>query len=58
MAFAKGASKILKTVHFDTNRNDWQIPADFNAERRSREATFQTYPIWLAVYEKCRTSFD
>ncbi len=28
-------------------RNDWQILAKFNAERRSREATFQTCPNWL-----------
>ena len=29
-------------------RNDWQILAKFNAERRSREATIQSYPKWLA----------
>ena len=28
-------------------RNDWQILAEFNAERRSREATFPIHTMWL-----------
>ena len=28
-------------------RNDWQILAKFNAERRSREATFPIHTTWL-----------
>ena len=28
-------------------RNDWQILAKFNAERRSREATFPIHTMWL-----------
>ena len=28
-------------------KNDWQILAEFNAERRSREATFPIHTMWL-----------
>ncbi|KKQ31458.1 MAG: Recombinase [Candidatus Nomurabacteria bacterium GW2011_GWA1_37_20] len=37
-------------------RNDWQILAEFNAERRSREATFQSYPCWLGDLESNQDS--
>jgi hypothetical protein len=38
--------------------NDWQILAKFNAERRSREATFQTYPCWLSLLNEIRTFYQ
>ncbi|MDP3784469.1 MAG: hypothetical protein Q8R12_00060 [bacterium] len=28
-------------------KNDWQILAEFHAERRSREATFPIHTMWL-----------
>ena len=35
-----------------------QILAEFNAERRSREATFPIHTMWLQLMNKIRTELD
>ena len=39
-------------------RNDWQILAKFNAERRSREATFPIHAMWLSLLNEIRTFYQ
>ena len=42
----------VATVSF---KKDWQILAEFNAERRARETIFQSYPCWLSLLNKIFT---